>query len=439
MDSSCRQRGPVKLFHCTLGKLKPGLKAFIVVRVARMWDIVLPDAVVPIRTDLLLVDHDGSTMQTIMPKGVSRRFSGKIVEGCVYKFMRFDTVVCKLSYLVVPSEYIIYLNSSTSVEEITKSINFDYPRYFFRFATLEDLRARNEKSRISTDVIGVLTAIGSKTNVKRASGNSTDRRDIMIKLQSNDDIMVKFWGLHVGSIDEGYLMSRPSNPVMVITSGIVKEFDTIKYISSSSATKIYIDIDIPESRHLKQRFDGIIPHVKLLIADESQNIESVANPIHICVDELFYLSLDELRGQRYRVEGKIVEMDTSNGITEQTYKRGLKKFKVYSYDAKEKANEPVVLDKGKKVVDYSGKEVIETDGDERGNVECNESVIVGDVVCTPQLHDRKREGGVPVDVPDSPCIPHDMFDTDSPNKKSRKDQDCEEVMKGKDDGKFYVK
>ncbi|OMO70235.1 Nucleic acid-binding protein [Corchorus olitorius] len=270
--------GSVKLFHCTLGKLKPGFKAFIVVRVARMWDTVLPDAVVPIRTDLLLVDHDGSTMQAIMSKGVSRRFSAKIVEGCVYKFTRFDTVVCKLSYLAVPSKYIIYLNSSTSVEEITKSINFDYPRHFFRFATLEDLRARNEKSRILTDVIGVLTAIGNED-----------------KCQTDDDIRVNFWGLHVGSIDEGYLMSRPSNPVMVITSGIVKEFDTIKYISSSSATKIYIDIDIPESRQLKQRFDGIIPPVKLLTADESQNIESVANPIHICVDELLYSSLDELR------------------------------------------------------------------------------------------------------------------------------------------------
>ncbi|OMO88336.1 Nucleic acid-binding protein [Corchorus olitorius] len=46
-------------------------------------------------------------------------------------------------------------------------------------------------------------------------------------------------------------------------------------------------------------------------------------------------------------------------------------------------------------------------------------------------HHRKREGSIPLDVPDSPCIPHDLFDTDSPNKRSRQDQDCEEIMKGK--------
>ncbi|OMP09167.1 hypothetical protein COLO4_05749 [Corchorus olitorius] len=43
MDSPCRKRVkvPVKLFHCTLGKLKPGLRAFIVARVARMWETTL--------------------------------------------------------------------------------------------------------------------------------------------------------------------------------------------------------------------------------------------------------------------------------------------------------------------------------------------------------------------------------------------------------------
>ncbi|OMO94961.1 Nucleic acid-binding protein [Corchorus olitorius] len=157
---------------------------------------------------------------------------------------------------------------STSVEEIIESINFDYPRYCFRFATLEDLRARNEKGRVLIDVVGMLTIIGSKTSVNRASGNSsTERRDIMIKQLSDDDIRVNFWGLHVSSIDEEFLMSRPFNPIMVITAGIVKEYNNM--------------------------FDGIIPPVKLLAVDESQSIEPVANPTDISADELFYLSLDD--------------------------------------------------------------------------------------------------------------------------------------------------
>ncbi|OMO59924.1 Nucleic acid-binding protein [Corchorus olitorius] len=537
MDSPCKKRVKVlvKLFHCTLGKLKPGLRAFIVARVARMWETILPDVVVPIRSDLLLIDHDGSSMHAIILQAVARFFGGKIVEGCVYKFTRFDTVNCRLSYLAVPSDYIIYFNSSTSVEEITESINFDYPRYCFRFASMEDLRARNEKDRVLTDIVGMLTVIGSRTSVNRASGNSsTERRDILIKLLSDDDIRVNFWGLHVGDVDEEFLMTRPSNPVMVITAGIVKEYNSVKYISSSSATKVYVDINVPKTVQLKQRFDGVIPPVKLLAPDESQSIDPVASPTDISIDELFYLSLDDLRGQRYRIEGKIVEINNTNGwfyescpkckiklvhengkfscnddgvvtpefvmqlnlivqdetakievvmfgkqaeelvgvpltrsiasqcldktklpatakdptgseieyvfiigITEQTYKRGLKKFKVYSYSAKEEDHEPVVLDKGKKVLCYSGNEVMQSDGCEKGtskvdcggvnSVDCNESVIAHDVVSTPQLHYRKREDSVPVDMPDSPCIPHDLFDTDSPNKKSRKDQDCREI------------
>ncbi|OMP08274.1 Nucleic acid-binding protein [Corchorus olitorius] len=462
-----------------------------------MWDIVLPDDVVSIRSDLLLVDHDGSTMQAIFPKAVTRWFTGKIVEGCVYKFTRFDTVNCRLSYLAIPSDYIIYFNSSTVVEEISESIKFDYPRYFFRFAVMEDLRARNEKN-----VVGMLTIIGSKTSVDRASGNSSmDRRDVMIKLLRFGILYMRIIGLHVSSIDEEFLMSRPSNPVMVITGGIVKEYNSVKYISSSSATKIYIDIDIPETGQLKQKFDGIIPPVRLLTADESKSIGPVAKPIDMISGIMF------CQGQRYRIQARIVEMDIANGwfyescpkcrvklmpengkftcnddgivtpefvdslfffdsmqlkliieddtarievvvfgkqaeelvglpltktvanqcldktklpamardptksevdyvfvigVTEQTYKRGLKKFKVYSYNAKEKNNEPVVLDKGKKVVNYSGREVMEIGASDKGRVkednigvvsaDYNESMIAPDAVSTPQLSRNINSG-----------------------------------------------
>ncbi|OMO52743.1 Nucleic acid-binding protein [Corchorus olitorius] len=510
---------PVKLFHCTLGKLKPSLRAFIVL--------------------LIFVTNffgQGSTMQAIMPKAVARRFAGKIVEGCVYKFTRFDAVNCRLSYLAAPSDYIIFFNSSTGVQEITESMEFDYPRYFFRFATLEDLRARNEKPTVLTDVIGMLTIIGSKTSVNRASGNSsTDRRDIIIKL-----LRVNFWGLHVNEIDEEFLMSRASNPVLVITAGIVKEYNGIKYISSSSATKMYIDINVPETGQLK--FDGILPPVKLLSVDESQSIEPVANPTDISVDEIVHWTevadIIFCQGQRYRIKAKVVEMDITNGwfyescpkcrvklmaangqfkcnddgvvtpefvmqlnliieddtarievamfgkqaeelivlpltravasqcldktklpvtardptksevdfvfvigVIEQTYKRGMKKFKVYSYSTEKKNGEPVVVDKGKKVVGYSGREMMGTGAGDQGTtkgdnigvvpVGSNELVIIPDVVSTPQSHNRKREGSVPLDMPDSPCIPHDLFDTDSPDKRSRKEQECEEIMKGK--------
>ncbi|OMO73340.1 Nucleic acid-binding protein [Corchorus capsularis] len=74
----------------------------------------------------------------------------------------------------------------------------------------------------------------------------------------------------------------------------------LKKFPCSSTAKIYADINIPETRQLKQKFDGIIPLVKLLVADKSQSIEPVANPTDIYM-------------LRYRIVGKIVEVDIING------------------------------------------------------------------------------------------------------------------------------
>ncbi|OMO87307.1 hypothetical protein COLO4_20691 [Corchorus olitorius] len=86
----------VQLSHCSLGRLRPAMKAFIIFRVE--WGIVYTGSDSAARTNLMFVDADGSAMKTVIPNGVLRWFSGKIVEGGVYKILRFEIVERKLSF-----------------------------------------------------------------------------------------------------------------------------------------------------------------------------------------------------------------------------------------------------------------------------------------------------------------------------------------------------
>ncbi|OMO51073.1 Nucleic acid-binding protein [Corchorus capsularis] len=158
------------------------MKVFVIARVARMWQNVYANSDTVARIDLLLVDADGSAMQAVIPNGILRWFFERISEGGVYKILRFDTVECKLYFVVIPSTYIIYFSTTTHVEEVLESVHM-YSRYFFRFASFEEICLRGDKEPVLTDVIGVLTHVGEKSTVERSSGHGkVDKIDIIFKL-----------------------------------------------------------------------------------------------------------------------------------------------------------------------------------------------------------------------------------------------------------------
>ncbi|OMO50998.1 hypothetical protein COLO4_37850 [Corchorus olitorius] len=157
MSSSLVKRERVQLSLCSLGRLKSAMK--------------------------------GSAMEVVIPKGILRWFSGRISKGGVYKILRFETVECKLSFVAIPSTYVIYFSTSTHVEEVLESIHM-YLRYFFRFSSFEEICSRSDKELVLTDVIGVLTHVGEKSTIERSSGHGmVDKIDIMIKL-----LRVEFMG-----------------------------------------------------------------------------------------------------------------------------------------------------------------------------------------------------------------------------------------------------
>ncbi|OMO53364.1 hypothetical protein CCACVL1_28690 [Corchorus capsularis] len=56
MALTLTDKDSIKLIHARLAQLRPSLRAYVIVRVARKWETILPAQTEPINGDLLLVD-----------------------------------------------------------------------------------------------------------------------------------------------------------------------------------------------------------------------------------------------------------------------------------------------------------------------------------------------------------------------------------------------
>ncbi|OMP07328.1 Nucleic acid-binding protein [Corchorus olitorius] len=245
----------VKIFHAKIPQLKPGIRAYVVVRLSRVWETIFPGSTASARTCVLLLDDEGNVIQAIIETGIVSRFRKALIEGKVFKIFRFQVVECKSGYNSVPSEYIINFNSSTVMEEVFVGID-SFPRHHF-----------------SGEIIRVCLWEGQMDLLCMESVKSLNRK-----------------------------------PAILIAGCVVKDF----YLSTCSVTKVYLDLDVDESQHIKDRYADDKSPVEFVGADEALNAEAMLQVEDDVVDALFYATFADVKGKRYRVEAKIAEINTSN-------------------------------------------------------------------------------------------------------------------------------
>ncbi|OMO72754.1 hypothetical protein CCACVL1_17617 [Corchorus capsularis] len=235
---------PLQIIHARLSDLRPGLMAYVITRVARKWETVLPGGTIPINGDLLLVDDRGGSIEVVIPHDCMRRFSSdKVVKGKVYKILHFEVLDRKKKYKSIPAEFTIYFNSSTKLIELTEGINM-YPMYFFRFADMIEIRERSKKDPVFTDVIGMFVGYGEPIAISVDSGTRmSDKLDVNLRLLRSFIIVF-----------------------CLLYSSLYVE---TKFISSSSTTKVYVNPDILEAEEIRQRFKNDLAPVQLLAPEHT--------------------------------------------------------------------------------------------------------------------------------------------------------------------------
>ncbi|KAL4625797.1 hypothetical protein ACB092_05G050300 [Castanea dentata] len=158
--------------------------------------------------DMILVDKEGTLIHASIRKNLAQSFRPQLNEGSIYTITDFLVEENKGNYRPVHNQLKILFNSTTSVSKFN---GFDHsiPQSQFEFANYGTIASRCYDNTYLTDVIGILDYIGAIEEIK-TRGRPTKMRNIKLLLEEGE-----------------------------------------YQLSSTFATKLYINLDIPEVAEIR--------------------------------------------------------------------------------------------------------------------------------------------------------------------------------------------
>ncbi|RZC83565.1 hypothetical protein C5167_046350 [Papaver somniferum] len=203
------------------------------VRIVRMWheiDFMKTNDVTGL--DLLLLDDTSDLLHAIVQKKFIWKFEPLVEEGMLLCLNNLTFAPGKKMFRPAQNDYRTYFNLNTDITPLEAS-SASISRHKFNFTELENLAAANTNTYL-TDVAGVLT---SHTNLQQ--------------------FKAKFWQCKFHALRSHYgvipLLSLPGTlkRMNLRLAGVyVKQYLGKASLSSTNATKIYFDLDIPEEPNM---------------------------------------------------------------------------------------------------------------------------------------------------------------------------------------------
>ncbi|KAM4072481.1 hypothetical protein ACB094_11G141100 [Castanea mollissima] len=237
------------------------------VRVLRMWDAInIANNHDLISLDMILVDKEGTLIHASIRKNLAQSFRPQLNEGSIYTITNFLVEENKGNYRPVHNQLKILFNSTTSVSKLN---GFDHsiPQSKFEFADYGTIASRCYDNTYLTDVIGILDYIGGIEEIK-TRGRPTKMRNIQMLLEENKSIRTTLWGNTTHQIDNDFYKTNKGPFILIVTSTIVKSFRGEYQLSSTFATKLYVNLDIPEVAEIRNKYTTMNITVKDILPKE---------------------------------------------------------------------------------------------------------------------------------------------------------------------------
>ncbi|KAK4603919.1 hypothetical protein RGQ29_012434 [Quercus rubra] len=241
------------------------------VRVLRMWDAInIANNHDLLSLDMILVDEEGTLIHASIRKNLAQIYHPQLNEGSIYTITNFLVEENKGNYRPVYNKFKILFNSITS---ISKFSGFDHsiPQSQFEFADYGTIASRCYDTTYLTDVIGILDYIGAIEEIK-TRGRLTKLRNIQLL---NKSIQTTLWGNTAQQIDDDFYKTNKGPFVVIVTSTIVKTFRGDYQLSSTFATKLYVNLDIPEVAEIRNKYTIVHINVKELLPKGLPKIQDV--------------------------------------------------------------------------------------------------------------------------------------------------------------------
>ncbi|KAF3957186.1 hypothetical protein CMV_017780 [Castanea mollissima] len=109
------------------------------------------------------------------------------------------------------------------------------------------------RKNLAQNVIGILDYIGAIEEIK-TRGRPTKMRNIQMLLEENKSIRTTLWGNTTHQIDNDFYKTNKGPFILIVTSTIVKSFRGEYQLSSTFATKLYVNLDIPEVAKIRNKY-----------------------------------------------------------------------------------------------------------------------------------------------------------------------------------------
>ncbi|XP_038685651.1 replication protein A 70 kDa DNA-binding subunit B-like [Tripterygium wilfordii] len=302
--------------HTPLNKLEMGQRGYTVVaRVARMWDSTNPSQQDQLMSvDLLFVDEQGTTIQGSIRKEDANRMKELFVEGKIYQISNFFVGAARKSFRISKHDQIIRIGTWTIVLEMSDTKK-NIPMNCFNFVDDQILESRLYNDADLTDIMGHLTSV-SKLTTTFANGRMVGKKNLLINTISNKTIPVTLWGKIADEFEEDNVLKIPKKDriIIVLLGMTVKSFRGETTLSSTSATKIYLNLDIPEVHKFHSNM-SYPSEVTILddLRDSEMPIALIPQNNQKTISELISLDKKTNMGKKFTTVGSITEIDASRG------------------------------------------------------------------------------------------------------------------------------
>ncbi|KAF3957708.1 hypothetical protein CMV_017305 [Castanea mollissima] len=227
------------------------------VRVLRMWDAInIANNHDLISLDMILVEKEGTLIHASIRKNLAQSFRPQLNEGSIYTITNFLVEENKGNYRPVHNQLKILFNSTTSVSKFN---GFDHsiPQSQFEFSDYGTIASRCYDNTYLTAIEEIKTR-----------GRPTKMRNIQLLLEESKSIRTTLWGNTTQQIDDDFYKTNKGPFIVIVTSTIVKTFRGEYQLSSTFATKLYINLDIPEVAEIRNIYTTMDITVKDILSKE---------------------------------------------------------------------------------------------------------------------------------------------------------------------------
>ncbi|XP_050234509.1 uncharacterized protein LOC126682791 [Mercurialis annua] len=234
-------------------------------RVLRIWEFKQNiNDVDSFGLDMLLIDEKGNTIQGTIWKADIPYFRDILQKNEIYTISGFRVTPPKKSHRCSEHSNAIQVARNTFVRHIPNCQD-PIPFEKFQFVKYESLRERVDQDLYLTDYVGELITMSHSTNTYTKK-QMTKKRDLRIRDERKNEIMVTLWRTTADNFNEDFIISeQKKGPVVIVIAAVaVRIYGGDLTLSACSATTYYVNLDIPEVVQLKNMYK-----LNLIVKDDN--------------------------------------------------------------------------------------------------------------------------------------------------------------------------